>query len=336
MADGARPAYSERVAQLFVDAIEKGTAKWMKPWEPGMGAGPYNPLTGNRYRGINNLYLDAMGDVMGSGDPRWLTYKQAGELGAQVKRGAVGVTVEYWQWTKDEQNPETKQKETKKLDRPKVFWATVFNASQISGLPELVTPEQGWEPNARAQDLITESKAFIEHRNGDRAFYSVGGDKIVMPEMAQFKALEHYYATLLHELTHWTAHPDRCNREIGKAGFGTEPYSKEELIAELGSFMLCRELGLSRPGQDEQHQAYVASWLKVLKDDPREIFRAAAQAEKAMAYVMQYDLAKVHNETLKESRKLEPKALAQEPTQERSRERHRQRTREPAQAGASR
>lgn len=328
-----RVGYSEKVAQTFVDAILAGTAKWMKPWTPGEGGDlPYNPTTGNRYRGINCMWLDMMGTAMGSDDPRWMTYKQAAELGAQVKRGATGTTVEYWQFTKDEKDPTTKETVVTKLDRPRVFWATVFNASQIQGLPELVIPERGWEPNARADDLVQASGARIEHRSGDRALYSPASDRIVMPEQHQFAHLEHYYSVLLHELTHWTSSPDRCDREIGRAGFGSVEYAKEELIAEIGSFMICRELGLARPGLDEQHQAYVANWAQVVKSDPREIFRAASQAERAMSFVMQFDRGQVHTQAQIEARKLEPVERAPEPAQEP----RRNRTREPVAAGASR
>lgn len=327
-----RVNYSERVAQTFVDAIEKGTAKWMKPWEPSMGDLPYNPTSGNRYRGINSLYLDAMGDAMGSSDPRWMTYKQAAELGAQVKRGATGCTVEYWQFKKEEKDPETHQKHEVKLDKPRVFWATVFNASHIQGLPELVVPVCGWESNARADDLVQASGAMVEQRKGNQAFYSPVNDRIVVPEKAQFPKMEHFYATLLHEMTHWTSSPERCDREIGRASFGSEAYSREELIAEIGSFMICRELGLSRPGLDEQHQAYVAHWAKVVKSDPREIFRAAAQAERAMGFVMQFDRGQVHTQAQKEARKIEPVERLPEPAQDP----RRTRTREPIAAGASR
>ena len=322
--------YSEKVAKVFVDAVQAGTAKWMKPWTPGEGGDlPYNPATGNRYRASNSIWLDMMGTAMGSDDPRWMTYKQAADLGAQVVRGSVGQTIEYWQFTNEEVDPATQEKVITKLDRPRVFWARVFNGTQIQGLPELVQSEPGWEPNARAMDLIEAAGAGVEHRDGDKAFYAVASDKIVMPHMAQFPVMEHYTATLMHELTHWSAHPDRCDREIGRASFGSEAYSREELIAEIGSFMMCRELGLARPGLDEQHQAYVASWVKVLKDDPREIFRAAAQAERAMGYLMQFDRGQVHSQAQKEVRKLEPVERAPEPAQE---HRH-QRTREP---GASR
>lgn len=333
MSDQAdRVNYSQRVAQTFVDAIEAGTAKWMKPWEPGMGDLPYNPISGNRYRGINCLYLDAMGTAMGFDDERWMTYRQASELGAQVMRGAKGCTVEYWQFDKEERDPDTKEKVVTKMDRPRVFWATVFNASQIQGLPELVVPERGWEPNARADDLVQQSGAVVEQRNGDRAFYSPASDRIVVPEMDQFLQMEHYYATLLHEMTHWTAHPDRCDREMGRAGFGSVEYAKEELIAEIGSFMICRELGLSRPGLDDQHKAYVAHWAQVVKSDPREIFRAAAQAERAMSFVMQFDRGQVHTQAQKEARKIEPVERPQEVDQEP----RRTRTREPLAAGTSR
>lgn len=326
-----RQSYSDRVAQTFIDAIQAGTAKWMKPWSPVEGGDlPYNPTTGNRYRGINSLFLD----MAGHEDPRWMTYKQASELGAQVKRGAVGVTVEYWQWSKEEKDPQTQEKHEVKLDRPRVFWATVFNAEQIQGLPALVKSEPGWEPNARADDLIQQSGAMIEQRAGNRAFYSPASDKIVVPAMAQFGEMEHWYATVLHELSHWTSAPERCAREIGKASFGSEAYAKEELLAEIASYMVCRELGLARPGLDEQHQAYVGSWLKALQDDPREIFRAAAGAERAMGYLMQFDRGQVHSQAQKEARKLEP--IEREPEPEQAQQQRRSRTREPIAAGAAR
>ena len=291
--DGKETTYHEKVAQEVIEALEKGTAPWVKPWEPGqMPEGPKNALTGNPYRGGNRMYLSL---VQPNDDPRWCTYKQAQQLGGQVKQGSRGSRVQYWRFheeklVKDEAGKPVlddkgdKQYEKVRLERPKGFSAVVFHASQIEGLPPLEKqPEKPeWERHAEAETLIKASGVAIHHDQGDRAFYSVSKDEIHMPRRDQFATADRYYATALHEVGHSSGHPDRLNRDLAHP-FGSEIYAKEELRAELASYMLGSELGI---GHDpSQHHAYIASWIKNLKDDPQELFRASRDAQTICDYV---------------------------------------------------
>ncbi|WP_439847751.1 zincin-like metallopeptidase domain-containing protein, partial [Neisseria gonorrhoeae] len=143
-----------------------------------------------------------------------------------------------------------------------------------------------WNPDERAENILKNSGAVIDHRHGDRAFYSPSRDSITLPLREQFESPGAYYETALHELGHWTGHADRLNRDLSHP-FGSEGYAREELRAEIASLMLSQELGVSfNPGQ---HASYVASWIMVLQDDPMEIMRAASDAEKIQGYVMAFD-----------------------------------------------
>lgn len=299
MADGtsSKQGYSERVAQELIAQIEAGTAPWQKPWDgrAAVAGMPFNPTTGKRYRGMNTVYL--MCKQPKDADPedtRWMTYNQAKAKGWQVKAGEKGQTVEYWMFDKEEVDKATGKKVRVKLDRPKAFWSTVFHASQVEGIPAFEAPQQTWESVERAERLVLASQAFIQHRAEDRAFYSPGGDHIVMPERTQFQSAEHYWSTLLHELGHWTGHKSRLDRDL-TGFFGSESYAKEELRAEIASLMLCAEMGIGHDGS--QHAAYVKSWVKVLQDDPREIFRAAAAAEKIQEFLLAFEQQKEQDHT---------------------------------------
>ncbi|MEY6458435.1 zincin-like metallopeptidase domain-containing protein [Neisseria gonorrhoeae] len=289
-----KPFY-EQVAEKLIEQLRQGTAPWQKPWD---GGGlpdfmPHNAITGRRYRGINNLWLQAQGRK----DPRWITYKQASSIGAQVRRGEKGTVVEYWQFTEEVPKTDEKgqeiigqdgkpEKETVRLERPKVFHAVVFNGEQIDGLPPLKLRPLSWNPDERAENILKNSGAVIDHRHGDRAFYSPSRDSITLPLREQFESPGAYYETALHELGHWTGHADRLNRDLSHP-FGSEGYAREELRAEIASLMLSQELGVSfNPGQ---HASYVPSWIMVLQDDPMEIMRAASDAEKIQGYVMAFD-----------------------------------------------
>ena len=294
MADNTNgKAYHEKVAQEVVEALEKGTAPWVKPWASGqMPEGPKNALTGNPYRGGNRMYLSL---VQPDDDPRWCTYRQAQQLGAQVKQGSQGTRVQYWRFDEEKlvrdeagkpllDDKGEKQYQNVRLERPKAFSAVVFHASQIEGLAPLEKrPERPeWERHAEAERLIEGSGVAIHHDQGDRAFYNVRKDEIHMPRRDQFATADRYYATALHEIGHSTGHPERLNRNLAHP-FGSEIYAKEELRAELASYMLGSELGIGHdPGQ---HHAYVASWIKTLEDDPQELFRAARDAQTICDYV---------------------------------------------------
>ncbi|MGI6638082.1 MAG: zincin-like metallopeptidase domain-containing protein [Desulfobulbus sp.] len=294
MAENKKP-YPEQIAEQVIAALRDGTAPWVVPWEPGqIPEGPVNAVTGQPYRGINRVWL---GMQQGNNiDSRWCTYRQAQQLGAQVKKGSRGTTVQYWKFReetllKDEQGKplldENGQKRysVTELERPRVFYSTVFHASQIEGLPPLParveTPE--WQWHEMAEKLLKESEARIFNDQVSRAFYRPSSAEIHLLERGQFATPDRYYATALHELGHWTGHESRLDRDL-KHPFGSEGYAREELRAELASYMLGAELGIGHdPGQ---HHAYIASWIKALEEDPKEIIRAARDAEHIREYVM--------------------------------------------------
>ncbi|QOJ20695.1 MAG: DUF1738 domain-containing protein [Gammaproteobacteria bacterium] len=289
---GAKKAFHEQVAENLIEQLNKGVAPWQKPWKPGdlLATLPVNPTTGKRYRGINSLNLMSLAYT----DPRWLTYKQAVNIGAQVRKGEKSTLVQYWKFTDerikndDSGNPVFNTegqpiKEQVRLERPRVFYAAVFNAQQMDNLPELDIKAPDWDPLERAERILQASHAVIHHGEADRAFYRPSTDSIHLPHKHQFPTPDRYYATALHELGHWTGHELRLNRDLAHP-FGSEGYGREELRAEIASMLLSGELGIGHdPGQ---HVAYVSLWIKALQEDPTEIFRAAADAEKIQEYVL--------------------------------------------------
>lgn len=289
----AKKPFSEIVAENLIAQLKEGTAPWQKPWNPGApGASlPMNPTTGKRYKGINAIHLMAQG----YSDQRWMTYKQAAAVDAQVRKGEKGTLVQYWKFTEERikrnddgsivlDKNDQPVKETVQLERPKVFNAVVFNAEQIDGLPPLaVRQDKSWNSIERAEAILEASGARISHDQVDRAFYRMSTDSIHLPQQAAFPSADRYYATALHELGHWTGHSSRLDRDLAHP-FGSEGYAKEELRAEIASMIMGDELGI---GHDpSQHVAYVKSWIKALQDDPLEIFRAAADAEKIQGFVL--------------------------------------------------
>jgi antirestriction protein ArdC len=205
----------------------------------------------------------------------WVTYKQAQSVGAQVRKGSKGVPVIYFS-PLEVQDRVTN--EVKKIPMLKTY--TVFNADQVDGL-ELPAPTERTmnESIASCEAFIKAQRAEIKH-GGNRAFYVPSADYIQLPELDQFKSSADYYATSLHELSHWTGHESRLNRDFS-GRFGNEAYAFEELVAELGSAMLCAHNKID--GQ-LQHASYIASWLKVLNDDPKNILKASALAQKILDY----------------------------------------------------
>ncbi len=295
----SKKPFHQTVAEKLIEQLKAGTAPWQKPWEPGeySVAFPMNPNSGKEYRGINRIFLL----MQGYSDPRWMTYKQAVAADAQVRKGEKGTPVQYWKFTEDVEKKDEQGKPvlnadgvpakmTVQLERPRVFFATVFNAEQIEGLQPLqpLQPktERTWDPSQRAEQILNSSGANIKHVAGNRAFYRPTTDSITLPEPGQFKTAERYYATALHELGHWTGHAARLDRDLSHP-FGSEGYAKEELRAEIASLITGGALQLGHdPGQ---HAAYVGSWIKALNDDPLEIFRAAADAEKIHEFVMSFE-----------------------------------------------
>ena len=287
--------FVEAVAERLVGMLEAGVAPWQTPWRAGEAAPrlPNNPTTGNRYRGINALHLMAQGYE----DPRWMTYKQGESVGAQVRRGERGTPIQFWKFSEQRTRQDEDgralldergqpQKYTIKLERPALFMATVFNASQMDGVPAMVALAPSWNPLARAERVLRSSGARLEHGVTDRACYLPIRDIIHLPARESFARADDYYATALHELGHWTGHSSRLDRDLSHP-FGSDGYAREELRAEIASMLVGEELAI---GHDPaQHAAYVGSWIKVVRGDPLEIFRAAADAERILDFVLEQE-----------------------------------------------
>jgi len=284
----ARIDVYSRVTNKILADLENGVRTWQKPWNASHTAGGITlPLrhNGTPYRGVNVLLLWCEAMEKGFNSPIWMTYKQASEIGAQVRKGEQGSLVVYAdRFTKKETDDQGAESER---EIPFMKGYTVFNVEQIDGLPAQYVAKTQESPVAmprieNAERFFAATGATIRH-GGNQAFYSPTVDFVQMPPRETFKDAEAYSATLAHELTHWTAHPSRLARELGNR-FGNEAYAAEELIAEMGSAFLCADLGITLEVR-EDHAAYLASWLKVLKADSRAIFTAAAQAQRAADYL---------------------------------------------------
>lgn len=299
--------FHERVAEQLIEQLKQGSAPWQRPWEPGNPGAliPTNPITQKRYKGINALHLMAQN----FSDTRWMTYNQASSIDAQVRKGEKGTAIQYWKFSEErnktnEMGQVVLDKEGKpvkieiRLERPKVFYATIFNAEQIEGIQPLIHKEPTWDINARAELILKNSGAVLFHSQSNEAFYRPPTDSIHLPEKNQFLRQEQYYATALHELGHWTGHSSRLDRDLIHP-FGSEGYAKEELRAEIASMILGDELGIGHDGG--QHAAYVDSWIKVLQDDPLELFRAAAEAEKMQQFLLSFEQVHLHEQNTQQT-----------------------------------
>jgi antirestriction protein ArdC len=280
----------QRVTDSIVAELEKGVRPWLKPWNADHAAGRITrPLRANGipYRGINVLMLWAAATERGYTAPLWLTYKQAQELGAQVRKGEKGSLVVYANTiTRTEQDEATGEDLEREIPFMKGY--IVFNAEQVDGLPAhfYAVQQPALDPVARIARVET-FFAFVGvdiREGGNRAFYSMAEDRVQMPPFVTFREPEAYYATLAHELCHWTRHPKRLDRDFGRKRWGDEGYAMEELVAELGAAFVCADLALT-PQPRAEHASYIASWLKALKDDKRAIFAAAAHAQRAADYL---------------------------------------------------
>lgn len=273
-----------RVTDRILAELDAGTRPWVKPWTAASTAGQISRprrANGTPYRGINVLLLWCEAVDCGYSASTWMTYKQAQALGAQVRKGETGALVVYAdRFTKTET---TDKGEEVEREIPFLKGYTVFNVEQIDGLPEPAQPAPS--PALPVVPLLDQAEAFfmatgadIRH-GGDRAYYAPGPDRIQLPKPEAFRSAEAYAATKAHELVHWTGHPARLARAFGQR-FGDDAYAFEELVAELGAAFVCADLGLTPEVRDD-HAAYLAHWLQVLKADKRAIFAAASHAQRA-------------------------------------------------------
>lgn len=278
-----------RVTDKIIADLEQGVRPWMKPWNAEHAVGRISkPLrhNGQPYNGINTLMLWSASVTEGYSAPIWMTFRQAKELGASVRKGEKGELVVY-------ANTITRTEENKKGEEveqviPFMKGYTVFSVEQIEGLPSqyyklaepVLDPVQRIE---HAEAFFAATGADIRH-GGNRAYYVVTHDHVQLPPFEAFRDAESYYATLAHETTHWTRHSSRMDRDFGRKQWGDEGYAREELVAELGSAFLSADLGLTPEVRDD-HSAYIESWLEVLQKDKRAIFQAAAHAQRAVDYL---------------------------------------------------
>lgn len=275
------------VTDRIVEQMSKGIVPWRQPW---VGGNALAISYGSRkaYSMLNQLLLGKPGE--------WLTWKQIQDRKGKVKKGAKSRFCVFYQMVEHEEtNPKTG--EVKKGTHPVLKWYKVFHLDDTEGIPskiEKVEANPDIRPIEVAEEIINgylEREAdlkFINDRESDRAYYSPRMDEVVVPMISQYEVPEEYYSTAFHEFTHSTMHEKRCDRKTENEGahFGNMVYSREELVAEIGSAMLCNRSGIESERAFNNSAAYIQSWLKALKNDPKMIVWASGRAERAAKYIL--------------------------------------------------
>lgn len=275
----------EQVTQTIINMIEEGVGKWDQPWRKLGACGmPSNYATGRRYSGVNVLLLWFAAQERGYSLNQWMTFNQANKLGAKVRKGAKGVMCIFYKLVERSEPHDSSETEGDGRSIPllKPFW--LFNVADIEGLPKEAVPVDARVNCVDEGELILQASGATLQHGGDVACYVPSMDLIRLPAAEQFKSVEDYYATAMHELIHWTGGASRLNRAFGKR-FGDDAYAFEELVAELGAAFVLSDLGMaeySLPG----HASYLAHWLKVLRSDKNAIFTAAKHATAAYQLIM--------------------------------------------------
>ena len=269
----------KEVTDRIISQMEEGVIPWSKPR---IACGKaISRSTGKPYSLLNQMLLGRPGE--------YLTFKQCQEAGGKVKKGEKSSMAVFWKWIEQEDEETHEKKEV-----PFLRYYNVFHIDQCEGVAAKYTTEtafpDGAEPLAAAQEIIydylSREGVKLSHEEGDRAFYRPSTDEVVLPVRKQFMSTAEYYSTVFHELTHSTGHAKRLNRLSKPSFFGTEDYSKEELVAEIGAATLVNHVGLESSTSLRNNAAYIQNWLKVLKDDKRFIVSAAGKAEKAVALIL--------------------------------------------------
>jgi len=277
------------ITDKIVAQLEQGIRPWLKPWNTEHAAGRVSrPLrhNGEPYHGINILMLWSSAEDHGFVSPYWLTFKQAQSLGGHVRKGEKGSPVVFASSFEKVETDDQGEDALQKIPFLKQY--TVFAADQIDGLPdryyELKQPPNHDIERLEQADAFFRATGADIREGGSRAYYATGTDHIQMPPLVCFRDAESHAATLAHEGCHWTKHPSRLDRDLGRKKWGDAGYAMEELVAELGSAYLCADLSIT-PEVMPDHADYLGSWLKVLKDDKRAIVKAASLASKAVDYL---------------------------------------------------
>lgn len=283
-----RDIYSE-VSTRIITELERGAAPWVKPWSATAGLNvPQNAVTNRPYSGCNVILLWLARD-RGWATPRFLTYQQAIEAGGHVRKGEHGTKV-YFVKHLQVRNDNGDDADPRLIPMMREY--TVFNVDQCEGLPDIVKtgkPMRVRNPDARdalAEDFLQATGADIREGHGE-AYYVPSRDFISMPAFPAFKGADHFYNVAFHELTHWTGHNSRLDRDL-KHRFGSIAYAAEELVAELGAAFLCAEFGFDG---DVRNAGYISEWISLLKADKRAFFSACSKASKAADYLRGLALA---------------------------------------------
>ncbi len=271
----------EMVTDRIIKELENGNIPWQKPWT-GTRNGAYSRSTGRAYSLINQMMLKHTGE--------YLTFNQCKEAGGSVRKGEKSEIVVFFKpltITEKDTNGNDVEKTI-----PLLRYYNVFHISQCDGIEPKYKAEdvKPFDAIAEAEEIAAQygsrSGVAIVHCAGDRACYSPSFDRITMPLKEQFDNPEEYYSTLFHEMTHSTGHKSRLDRISKDAHFGNEEYSKEELVAEIGSAGLMNHIGIEVAGTFKNSVAYIQSWIRALKDDKRLIVSASSRAEKAINYIL--------------------------------------------------
>lgn len=267
----------QAVTDSIIATLEAGEAgQWQCPWHRKGGSLPVNAKTGRAYRGVNTLMLWCAEQANGFGDSRWATYKQWQELGAQVRKGERSTIIVFFK--------ELGEDEEDGRRRVVARASYGFNAAQVEGAPSAgePLPASEWVIPEVFDGFVSRTGARILH-GGDAAFYQPSEDRVVMPSRERFPTAHGYASTMAHELVHWSGAKGRLDRDLS-GRFRSQAYAAEELVAELGSAFLMAELGLEAEPHPT-HASYIASWISLLRSDPKAIFTAASAASRAAGYL---------------------------------------------------
>lgn len=314
----AQSKMRQEIIDAFLNALQEDKIPWHKSWSAMQMMPPRNAVKDTEYRGVNRFWLFHIAEHNGYSDPRWCTFKQAKDNDWHIKKGEKGTHVEFWSLydreTKktisdkeaDSLRQQLSQEEYAKRIKPVANNYTVFNAEQIEGIPKLPEPaietyELDEDELIRTRAVLLENMGVLFQEGGEKAFYRPSEDCIHLPEIKRFESEYDYMATLLHEAGHATGHESRLHRSMS-ASFGTPTYAKEELRAEIASAFTAQILHFSQSGSHiENHKAYIQSWIKILKDEPDELFRAIRDAEKISDYLIEkgeFDLEHSHEKEI--------------------------------------
>ena len=269
----------QEVTDRIIAQLDQGIIPWHKPWIASSNAQSISHVTGKPYSLLNQMILGRPGE--------YLTFKQCQAEGGKIRKGEKSSMVVFWKFIEQEDEETHEKKQV-----PFLRYYNVFHIDQCEGIKakHAKTIQRPAQPDAIADEIITRylqtSGVTLHHQEGDRAFYRPSTDSVTLPSLAQFKNTAEYYSTAFHELTHSTGHESRLNRLSKTAFFGSEAYSKEELIAEIGAAALTNHVGLETASSFRNSAAYIQNWLNVLQGDKRFIVSAAGNAEKAVSLIL--------------------------------------------------